>query len=85
MYDKILVILKMSSRQPSKRINNAIRSNMDRSRDCHTECSKSEMEKISYDISYKWNLKRNDNKWSHLLYLHREESSGCQGKDEGKG
>ena len=36
-------------------------SNMDGLRDCHTEWSKSyREEKLSYDISYVWNQKRND-------------------------
>ena len=42
-----------------KEWNNAICSNMDGSRDCHTEWSQTEKE-ISYDITYMWNLKRND-------------------------
>ena len=37
--------------------NNAICSNIDRPRDCHTKWSKSEREwQIPYDIFYKWNL-----------------------------
>ena len=44
-----------------KEWNNAIFSNMDGTRDCHTEWSKSDREgEISYGISYMWNLKRND-------------------------
>ena len=40
--------------------NNAICSNMDGSRDCHTEWSKSDRERqVSYDIAYMWNLKKN--------------------------
>ena len=34
---------------------------MDGPRGCHTEWSKSDRERqISYDITYKWNLKRNN-------------------------
>ena len=42
-----------------KEPNNAICSNMDGPRDCHTERSKSDTERqISYDIVYMWNLKK---------------------------
>ena len=42
-----------------KEWNNAICSNMDGPRDCHTEWSKSDRERqISYDITYMWNLKK---------------------------
>ena len=42
-----------------KEQNNAICSNMDGPRDCHTEQSKSDAERqISYDIAYMWNLKK---------------------------
>ena len=41
-----------------KEWNNAICSNMDGPRDCHTEWSKSDRERqMSYDITYMWNLK----------------------------
>ena len=44
-----------------KEQNNAICSNMEGPRDCHTEWSKSDREgEISYAIPYMWNLKRND-------------------------
>ena len=44
-----------------KEWNNAICSNMDGPRDCHTGWIKSDREtKISYDIAYMPNLKRND-------------------------
>ena len=33
---------------------------MDGPKECHTEWSKSDRGEISYDISYMWNLKRND-------------------------
>ena len=42
-----------------KEQNNAICSNMDGPRDCHTKWSKSDTERrISYDIAYMWNLKK---------------------------
>ena len=44
-----------------KKWNNAIYSNMDGTRDCHTDWSKSDWEgEISYAILYIWNLKSND-------------------------
>ena len=49
-----------------KEQNNAICSNMDGPRDCHTEWSKSDTERqISYDIAYMWNLKKGY-KWTYL-------------------
>jgi len=43
-----------------KYLNNAIGSDMDEARDCHTEWSNSHSEKqIPYDITYVWNLKKN--------------------------
>ena len=43
-----------------KEWNNAICSNMEGPRDCHTEWSMSDREEeILYDIPYMWNLKRN--------------------------
>ena len=49
-----------------KNQNNAIGSNMDGSRDCHTQWNKSDTERqMSYDIAYMWNLK-NGNKWTSL-------------------
>ena len=49
-----------------KEWNNAICSNMDGPRDCHTEWSKSDRERqISYDIAYMWNLKKGY-KWTCL-------------------
>ena len=45
-----------------KEQNNSIGSNMDGSRGCHTEWSKSDREgKISCDITYMWNLKNGIN------------------------
>ena len=42
-----------------KELNDAICSNMDGHRDCHTEWSKSDRERqISYDVTYMWNLKK---------------------------
>ena len=52
IYNGILLSLK-------KEWNNAICSNMDGSRDCHTEWSKSDRERqISYGITYMWHLKK---------------------------
>ena len=46
-------------RSHKKEWNNAICSDMDGPRDCHTEWGKSDREKqISYDIAYMWNLKK---------------------------
>ena len=43
-----------------KERSNAICSNIDGPRDCHTEWRKSDRERqISYDIVYMWNLKKN--------------------------
>ena len=54
MYNEILLSHK-------KEWNNVICSNMDGSRDCHAEWSKSDREgKISYGIPYMWNLTIND-------------------------
>ena len=45
-----------------KEENNAICSNIDGPRDCHTKWSKSERERqILYDITYMWNLKYDTN------------------------
>ena len=53
--------------QPLKKEgNNAICSNMDGPRDCHTEWSKSDKEGEIYNIPYKQNLKRNDT--NELVY-----------------
>ena len=49
-----------------KEQNSAIHSDIDDSRDCHTEWSKSERERqISYNITYMWNL----GKWYRWTYL----------------
>ena len=49
-----------------KEQNNDICSNMDETKDSHTEWSKSDKEgQISYDIAYMWNLK----KWYKRTYL----------------
>ena len=46
----------------TKKWNNAICSNMDRSRDSHTKWSKPERERqISFDITYMWNGKYDTN------------------------
>ena len=39
-------------------VNNAICSNMDGPRDCHTERSKSDREGQIYDIAYMWKIGR---------------------------
>ena len=44
----------------TKEWNNAICRNMDGSRDCPSEWSKSDRGEISYDILYMWNLTRNN-------------------------
>ena len=47
-----------------KEWNNAICSNMDTTRDYHTNWSKSERERqIPYDITYMWNLKYDTNEY----------------------
>ena len=49
-----------------KEWNNAICSNMDGPRDCHTEWNKSEREQqIPYDITYMWNLKYDRNELTY--------------------
>ena len=49
-----------------KEWNNAICTNMDGPRDCHTKWSKSDRERqISYDITYMWNLKYDTNELIH--------------------
>ena len=46
---------------------------MDGPRDCHTEWSKSDREReISYNIPYKWNLKRSDT--NKLIYKTETDS-----------
>ena len=53
--------------------NNAICSNMDGPRDCHTKWSKSDREReMSYDIPYVGNLKKNDT--SELIYKTETDS-----------
>ena len=53
--------------------NNAICSNMDGPRDCHTKWSKSDREReMSYDIHYEGNLKKNDT--SELIYKTETDS-----------
>ena len=55
-----------------KEWNNAICSDMDGPRDCHTEWSKLDRERqISYDIAYMWNLKNGTNE---LIYKTEIES-----------
>ena len=53
----------------NKEWNNALCSNMDGPRDCHTEWSKSDRDRqISNDITYMWNLK------SELIYKTETDS-----------
>ena len=63
-------------------------SNMDESRECHTEWNKSDREReISYDIPYMWNLKRNDTNELQLKkqkQTHREGTYGCWGWGVGR-
>ena len=48
-------------------------SNMDGPRDCHTEWSKSDLERrILYDIAHMWTLKRNDT--NELIYKTETDS-----------
>ena len=55
-----------------KEWNNAIYSNMDETRDSHTEWNKSERERqIPYDITYIWNLIYGTNE-----PFHRKENHG---------
>ena len=63
MYNGILLSHK-------KEWNNAICSNMDGPRDCHTEWSKSDWERQIYDITYVWNLKKGY-KWIYLQNRNR--------------
>ena len=54
-----------------KEQNNAIFSNMDGPKDCHTEWSKLHTERqISYEITYMWNLKKGY-KWTYLQNWNR--------------
>ena len=56
-----------------KEWNNASCSNMDESRDCHTERSKPNRERqISYDIAYMWNLKYDTNKLIYKTEIEQE-------------
>ena len=70
-----------------KEQNNAICSNMNRPRDCHTKWSKSDREgQISYDITYMWNLKK---MVQMKLLTKQKQSHRCRkqpyGYQEGKG
>ena len=72
----------------NKEQHNAIFSNMDGTRDSHTEWSKSERERqLPYDITYIWNLTYSTNE----LFLRTENHGlgekicGCQGVGEGVG
>ena len=56
---------------------NVICSNMDGPRECHTEWSKSDREgEILYNISYMWNLKRNDtNELTYKIDLQTQKTN----------
>ena len=54
-----------------KEWNNAICRNMDGSEDYHTKWSKTKERQISYNIAYKWNLKKGTNE---LIYKIERES-----------
>ena len=55
-----------------KEWNNAICSYMDGTRDCHAELIKSDIKRNLHDITYKWNLKRNDtNELTEQKQIHR--------------
>ena len=57
-----------------KEWSNAICSNIDGPRDCHTEWSKSDTERqVSYDIAYMWNLKKKEGT-NELIYKTEVES-----------
>jgi len=59
-----------------KEWNNAICSNMDGPRDCHTEWSKSDRERlILYGITYMWKLKK-WYKWTFLQNRNRVQDVG---------
>ena len=66
--------------------NNAICSNMDGSGDYHTKWNKPDRERqTSYDITYMWNLKKNDT--NEPIYKTEIDSDGKQtyGCQRGKG
>ena len=55
--EDVVYIYNELSLSHKKEQNNAICSNMDGPRDCHTEWSKSDTKRqISYDIAYMWNI-----------------------------
>ena len=71
-----------------KEPHNAICSNMDGTRDCHPEWSKSERERqIPYDITYIWNLIYSTNEPFHRKENngHGEQTCGWQGGGGGVG
>ena len=76
--------IQWNTTQPRKEQNNAICSNMDETRDSHTNYSKSERERqIPYDITYMWYLKYGTNE---SIYKREKDSQtwkqtcGCQGE-----
>ena len=71
IYDGILLSHK-------KEWDNTICSNMDGPRDYHTKWSKSARERpISYDITYRWNLKNDTNE---LIYNNRNRLTDFENK-----
>ena len=81
--------LVLQSIKEKKEWNNAICSNMNGPRDCHTEWSKSDRGgETSYDNPYMRNLKRSEtNELTYKIETHRlrERTYGCRGKDGGGG
>ena len=79
----VCVCVCVCTTQPLKRNNQAIFSNTDGPRECHTDLSKSDREgEISFGISYMWNLKRNDkNELTKQKETHRlrKQTHGCWG------
>ena len=69
-----------------KEQNNAICSNMDRTRDSHTKGSKSERERqIPYDITHIWNLIYGTNEPLHRKETHGLGKKTCDFQGGGKG
>ena len=66
--------------------NNAICRNINRLRDCHIECNKSDTERqMSYNITYTWSLIKKGYKWTDLHNRRRvtdvEQMYGYQGME----
>ena len=66
--------------------NNAICSNLDGSRECHTEWSKSDRDgELSCDVPYMWSLKRNDtNEYIYKTHILRAQTYVVRMKGRGK-